>query len=169
MISKERATISGPRSVLERGLAKGLPRSEGSVPIFDQKWCRLGASAAIADQTDQEGELTARYGGEEFAVILPHTDHKRALATGELIRSAVEALAVPHLDTAISSVVTVSVGVATAMAASGGTIEMPHGLLRAADVALYKAKTGGRNRVEGALLFLPKETFPTAVLPSYQP
>ena len=43
-VSKDRITITGPKSVLERGLAKGLPRLEGSVPIFDQKWCRLGDS-----------------------------------------------------------------------------------------------------------------------------
>ncbi|OBX19235.1 hypothetical protein A9995_08935 [Erythrobacter sp. QSSC1-22B] len=123
--------------------------------------CLRTVAAAIAEHAEQEGELTARYGGEEFAVILPHTDHKRALATGERIRFAVEALAVPHPDTAVSSVVTVSVGVATAMAASGGTIEMPHGLLQAADTALYKAKTGGRNRVEGTLLFSPREAIQT--------
>jgi site-specific DNA recombinase len=40
-VSKDRVTITGSKAVLERGLAKGLPRLEGSVPIFDQKWCRL--------------------------------------------------------------------------------------------------------------------------------
>ena len=38
-VSRHRVTITGSKSVLERGLAKGLPRLEGSVPIFDQKWC----------------------------------------------------------------------------------------------------------------------------------
>lgn len=38
-VSKDRITITGSKSVLERGLAKGLPRLEGSVPIFDQIWC----------------------------------------------------------------------------------------------------------------------------------
>ncbi len=40
-VSDKRIVISGPKSALERGLAKGLPRLEGSVPIFDQRWCRL--------------------------------------------------------------------------------------------------------------------------------
>ena len=40
-VSDQGIQISGSKSVLERGLAKGLPRLEGSVPIFDQKWCRL--------------------------------------------------------------------------------------------------------------------------------
>lgn len=39
-VSKDRITITGSKSVLERGLAKGLPRLEGSVPIFDQIWCQ---------------------------------------------------------------------------------------------------------------------------------
>ncbi len=119
--------------------------------------CLRTIAAAIAEHATQEGELAARYGGEEFAVILPHTDYNRALATGERIRAAVEALAVPHPGAPVSSVVTVSVGVATAMAAHGGTIEMPHGLLQAADAALYKAKAWGRNHVEGGLLFSSRE------------
>jgi diguanylate cyclase (GGDEF)-like protein/PAS domain S-box-containing protein len=124
--------------------------------------CLRTIAAAIAEHATQESDLAARYGGEEFAVILPHTDYNRALATGERLRAAVEALAVPHPYTAVSSVVTVSVGVATAMAARGGTIEMPHGLLQAADAALYRAKAGGRNRVEGGLLFSPREATQTA-------
>ena len=38
-VSDQGVQISGSKLVLERGLAKGLPRLEGSVPIFDQKWC----------------------------------------------------------------------------------------------------------------------------------
>lgn len=38
-VSDQGIRISGSKSVLERGLAKGLSRLEGSVPIFDQKWC----------------------------------------------------------------------------------------------------------------------------------
>ena len=124
--------------------------------------CLRTVAAAIAEHATQESELAARYGGEEFAVILPHTDYHKALAAGERIRSAVVALAVPHPGNEASSVVTASVGVATAIAASGGTIEMPHGLLQAADAALYKAKAGGRNRVEGTLLFSPREATRTA-------
>lgn len=124
--------------------------------------CLRTVATTVAENATQEGELAARYGGEEFAVILPRTDYNRALAAGERIRSAVEALAVPHPGSEAGSVVTVSVGVSTAMAASGGTIEMPHGLLQAADTALYKAKAGGRNRIEGALLFSPRDVTRTA-------
>ena len=40
-VSDQGIQICGSKSALERGLAKGLPRLEGSVPIFYQKWCRL--------------------------------------------------------------------------------------------------------------------------------
>jgi len=124
--------------------------------------CLRTVAVAISECATQEDELTARYGGEEFVVILPRTDYNRAVAAGERIRAAIEALAVPHPGSEADNVVTVSVGVATVMAASGGTIEMPHGLLQAADTALYKAKAGGRNRVEGALLFSPRKPKRTA-------
>ncbi len=38
-VSDQEVIISGSKMVLERWLAKGLPRLEGSVPIFDQQWC----------------------------------------------------------------------------------------------------------------------------------
>lgn len=38
-VSDKGVLITGPKSVLERGLAKGMPRLEASVPIFDQQWC----------------------------------------------------------------------------------------------------------------------------------
>ena len=40
-VSDKGVLITGPKSVLERDLAKGMPRLEASVPIFDQQWCRL--------------------------------------------------------------------------------------------------------------------------------
>lgn len=124
--------------------------------------CLRTVAAAIAKHSGRAGDLAARYGGEEFAVILPQTNYDQALAAGERIRSAVEALGIPHANGQAGSVVTVSVGAASSMTASGGTIEMPHGLLQAADMAMYKSKAGGRNRVEGALLFSALDTSRTA-------
>ncbi|URW74835.1 recombinase family protein [Sphingomonas donggukensis] len=40
-ISKGEILISGPRAALENGVTSGVPRLEGTVPIFDRKWCRL--------------------------------------------------------------------------------------------------------------------------------
>ena len=43
-VSNDQILISGSKAVFERGIARGAPRLEGAVPIFDQKWCRLGDS-----------------------------------------------------------------------------------------------------------------------------
>lgn len=40
-VSSDEIVITGPTSVLERGVINGLPRLEGAVPIFDREWCRL--------------------------------------------------------------------------------------------------------------------------------
>jgi diguanylate cyclase (GGDEF)-like protein/PAS domain S-box-containing protein len=117
--------------------------------------CLRTLAATMAALFRRGGDLAARYGGEEFAIILPQTGQAEAVAMGEQLCRAIEALHLPHPASPVSSSVTVSVGVATAMATTGGTIDMPGGLLLAADQALYQAKAGGRNRVAATLLLKP--------------
>jgi diguanylate cyclase (GGDEF)-like protein len=90
-------------------------------------------------------DLVARYGGEEFVCLLPDCDRVGALFKAEDLRSAVEALALPHeaSDTG-GGVVTISVGVAVLRPSAGGR---PEDVLAQADRALYRAKHQGRNRV----------------------
>jgi diguanylate cyclase (GGDEF)-like protein len=106
--------------------------------------CLRAVAQALAGQVHRSGDLVARYGGEEFGVILPETDLGGAIILAESMRRAVEALAIPHMNSSVSPVVTLSIGVAS-MRAEGGT--QPDALLRAADQALYAAKRGGRNRI----------------------
>lgn len=40
-VSTDEILIHGPKTALENGVANGVPRLEGTVPIFDRKWCRL--------------------------------------------------------------------------------------------------------------------------------
>ena len=86
-------------------------------------------------------DIFARYGGEEFCVLLANTNAKVATETAEKMRAAIEAHAFIYEGKRLS--VTTSMGVAEI--ASG--IESAQTLLKAADKALYAAKTGGRNRV----------------------
>jgi len=88
--------------------------------------------------------LAARYGGEEFGVILPNTDIAAAKAIAEEIRRRVKALAIPHLKSVVTDCVTLSMGVATISEGQNS----PKMLIEAADKALYRAKSGGRDRVE---------------------
>lgn len=91
-------------------------------------------------------DLLARYGGEEFAVVLPDTDRVGALTTAEHIRQVVEQCEIPHTGSP-RSVVTLSIGSSTLKPVQTSSLSS---LLRAADSALYQAKSFGRNRVEVA-------------------
>jgi diguanylate cyclase (GGDEF)-like protein len=86
-------------------------------------------------------DIPARYGGEEFAIVLESTDLDGALALAERIREDVGRLEVPT-DKGVL-VVTTSIGVA---AFPDDATEQP-ALIERADMALYHAKQGGRNRV----------------------
>jgi diguanylate cyclase (GGDEF)-like protein len=90
-------------------------------------------------------DLVGRFGGDEFCALLFCAGENDALATAERIRRQIEKLAFsdPRLG------VTVSVGLATAPVASGGTVDLPE-LMAAADRALYRAKDRGRNRIAEA-------------------
>ncbi|MBL7498912.1 diguanylate cyclase [Frankia sp. CNm7] len=90
--------------------------------------------------------LAARYGGEEFVLVLPDTDVEAAGRLAWRLCRGVTELAEPHPLVA-ARVVTVSVGVAAAVPAAGDEVA---GLVERADAALYRAKRGGRGRVEAA-------------------
>jgi diguanylate cyclase (GGDEF)-like protein/PAS domain S-box-containing protein len=83
-------------------------------------------------------DLPVRFGGEEFAVLLTNTEADGAAVSAERVRRAVEVAAWPERP------VTVSVGVANFC----HDMASPTVLVAAADKALYRAKAGGRNRVE---------------------
>ena len=93
----------------------------------------------------RQSDLAIRYGGEEFMLLLPHTDQDNALAVTEELRLAIANVPFP-LDTAGQTLaITVSLGVAQLAAE-----DTPDTLISRADQALYRAKRGGRNRVETA-------------------
>lgn len=99
--------------------------------------------AAILRQMLRGGrDIVARYGGEEFAILLEGVGAAGAAAVGERLRQAVQSGCRNPLD---GTAVTISVGCAVATAG-----ETPVATMREADAALYRAKRGGRNRVEGA-------------------
>ena len=84
-------------------------------------------------------DIVGRFGGEEFIVVAPTCDAGEAAKFGERIRKIIESEPIRAGDVEVN--VTISVGVAL------GRSNMD-AVLRAADSALYRAKKGGRNRVE---------------------
>ncbi len=85
-------------------------------------------------------DAVVRWGGEEFLIVLPGTDAATAVVVAERLRAEIAAVRV-SIPGGASAGLTVSIGVAEAAG------EDTNELLRRADVALYAAKSGGRNRV----------------------
>ena len=71
--------------------------------------CLHAIAMTAGDVIHRSGDLLARYGGEEFVVVLPSTEGKGAELLAEQIRSAVEAIGMPHSGNSYG-VVTVSIG-----------------------------------------------------------
>jgi len=82
-----------------------------------------------------------RWGGEEILVVLPETSSFQAVRVAERIRASIAALVIPDGPS-----ITVSVGAAELLR-NGPT---PEEAIECADAALYRAKDGGRNRVQRA-------------------
>ncbi|MDH7497382.1 MAG: GGDEF domain-containing protein [Syntrophomonadaceae bacterium] len=103
--------------------------------------------AAILGENTRSSDVVARYGGDEFAIILPETGIQNAGLVAERIRAAVEQYAQRSLSQQLPEAVGISIGVATF---ERGTTSADD-LLKAADQALYRAKSA-RNRVEITVL-----------------
>ena len=100
----------------------------------------LRAVSRLLTSLARQGDTVARWGGEEFVVVLPETDLAGAERFAERLRRTIEAQSVGDMQTSASC------GVATMLPEDN--VEE---LLRAADQALYQAKTNGRNRTESAV------------------
>jgi diguanylate cyclase (GGDEF)-like protein len=105
--------------------------------------CLRDVARVLARSLHRPGDVLGRYGGEEFVAILPRTDACGASEIAERARAAVEELAVLH-PASVFGRITLSIGVVTLVATPGVRCTE---MVRLADVALYRAKGLGRNRV----------------------
>ena len=97
--------------------------------------------AKILRRNLRETDIGGRYGGEEFAVILTDTNAEEAKIFAERIRKVVERTQILFNDFEFQF--TISLGIAE----YSGALETHQKWIEAADAALYKAKTSGRNQV----------------------
>jgi diguanylate cyclase (GGDEF)-like protein len=101
----------------------------------------LKALSKVLTRSVRGGDYVIRYGGEEFMILLHETEATAAMDVGEKIRLAVEEMKVPIAGGVLQK--TISIGVADYPADSDTFWQT----VKFADVALYKAKETGRNRV----------------------
>jgi diguanylate cyclase (GGDEF)-like protein len=102
--------------------------------------------AALLGEHSRAGDEVYRWAGDEFLVVLPAATQAQALAAAERLRAAVAEA--DWADLSLSEPITVSVGVATAPAATDGAAAVGwRSLFDTADLHLFSAKRGGRNRV----------------------
>jgi len=102
-----------------------------------------GTAAAALRRRIRAGDLLGRFGGEEFVVLLPRTTAGEACQVAERLRTAVGTTSVRTGLGEVAVTVTVSIGIAALGTHGSELLE----LLTAADAALYRAKTSGRDQV----------------------
>ena len=95
--------------------------------------------AKLISERIRASEVLGRWGGEEFILVLPQTDMENAVHLAGELRTLMQAYVFPHVG-----IVTASFGVT--QFAPGDSMDS---LLHRADIALYRAKECGRNRVAG--------------------
>ena len=105
----------------------------------------LRAVALLIQRGVRQTDIVARYGGEEFVAILINAGREKALEIGERVRRNIAETSFPNEHRQPNKNLTVSISVATYSPSLVSLAE----LLRTADDALYRAKRGGRNRIEG--------------------
>jgi|SRR4051794_34894200 diguanylate cyclase (GGDEF)-like protein len=95
----------------------------------------------------REYDLAGRFGGEEFSLLLPQTRAVDAFRIAERVRANVAGLSIiaPGATGGERVHVTVSIGVA---ALDSGSVRKLNELMAAADAAMYRAKSGGRDQVQ---------------------
>ncbi|MBN2441988.1 MAG: GGDEF domain-containing protein [Spirochaetales bacterium] len=99
----------------------------------------LSTVAAIIRESTRVNDIVARYGGEELAIILPQSTPELAHATGEKICRKIELQSKERTGIRV----TMSCGIASAKTSGFN----PEKIINQADMALYRAKKQGRNRI----------------------
>lgn len=102
----------------------------------------LEITAQCLRSTLRKADVASRYGGEEFSILLPQTTSKEAGAIADRLRRRILQTRFPSGETQPLGAVTISIGLSSLSPA----IDSVEAMIRAADRALYHAKSNGKNR-----------------------
>jgi len=97
--------------------------------------------ARLFKRTIRGTDIVGRYGGEEFCILLPETSTSGAITFAERVRQEMEEMIIDFNNIELRT--TISIGTATLPRDANSPTE----LISTADLAMYKSKEGGRNRV----------------------
>jgi diguanylate cyclase (GGDEF)-like protein len=89
-------------------------------------------------------DFIARYGGEEFVLVLPETNMESAKNIAERCRNLVFEEQIPHKNSHVNNVLTISLGVGTIIPTQD---DEPIEFIETVDKRLYQAKEKGRNSI----------------------
>jgi two-component system, cell cycle response regulator len=129
----------------------------GGDQILQQFGLRVQAQSRVG------GDWVARIGGEEFAIVLPETGYAAALAVARELRNSVSRQ--EFMADGRKVRVTVSLGLCGVDRVPNGESRFAKRMLKIADLALYRSKRDGRNRLTATNLTV-KEDIPRADAPS---
>jgi len=140
----------------------GHPAGDQLLISLSRAFCE---TASRGGAPAREMDVVARYGGEEFVFLLAHTPREGAALFAERLRKLVAEQVFPGAATQPLGCVSVSLGMAECPRDSRSAQE----LIRRADEALYRAKAGGRNRVELANVAADPAPSPAPPAPAKPP
>ena len=109
--------------------------------------CLKSVGQALSHAVSRPRDFVGRFGGEEFVLVLPETDEAAARHIAERCRQQVRQQRIPHERSAVSSMLTISLGVGTIVPGAG---DRSLDFLNSVDKLLYRAKQRGRDRLEVA-------------------
>jgi diguanylate cyclase (GGDEF)-like protein/PAS domain S-box-containing protein len=104
--------------------------------------CLKRVGQALGSAATRARDFFARFGGEEFVLVLPETDEKSAAKIAERCRSLIFKEQIPHENSPVSQILTVSIGVGTMIPTHA---DEAVAFIEEVDRRLYQAKQSGRN------------------------
>jgi diguanylate cyclase (GGDEF)-like protein len=102
----------------------------------------LEITAQCLKSTLRKVDVASRYGGEEFTILLPQTTLEEAGAIADRLRRKIMSTRFPHGESQPLGAVTISIG----LSSFSPSLDSVEAIVRAADRALYHAKSHGKNR-----------------------